>query len=299
MADPTLPDSEAARKAHRRAIGQRYYLKHREKIRAKANGADALEKSRAYFRKRYERVCEERRQYLAAHPEQDPKILRSIKRERLQEEKAAQRIAAQLQKFSARQQERQDSEPERKAKKKAIDRAYYLKNRERILARMQQNKEEITRKDREWRAANLERERAKGRERMRAYKALVVEARNNGDPDGIYAKHKAREAASLKKWRKKNQAQYRAQIALRAARDRAAEGSHTADDIQRIKKDQRSCCAYCRKPLGKRWHIDHVTPLALGGTNWPDNIQLTCVTCNTRKNAKDPIDFAQSLGLLL
>jgi 5-methylcytosine-specific restriction endonuclease McrA len=29
-------------------------------------------------------------------------------------------------------------------------------------------------------------------------------------------------------------------------------------------------------------------PLKLGGSNWPENLQLLCRTCNLRKNAKHP-----------
>lgn len=46
-------------------------------------------------------------------------------------------------------------------------------------------------------------------------------------------------------------------------------------------------------------HIDHITPLKLGGSNWPRNLQLLCASCNIIKNAKDPIAHMQSLGFLI
>ena len=51
-------------------------------------------------------------------------------------------------------------------------------------------------------------------------------------------------------------------------------------------------CAYCGRigsgldPDGRKWHIDHVIPLALGGPDQPDNLVKACVTCNTSKNTK-------------
>lgn len=184
-------------------------------------------------------------------------------------------------------------------KKKERDRVYYLKNRERILASLLEKGPEISAKRRQHRADNLEVEREKGRIRMRAEKEKIVFARENGDPDGIYANYKAINARALRTWRKNNPDQYRTHISNRAARERNAAGSHTQEDIQRIKGQQRNKCAYCRKPLGKKWHIDHIKPISKGGSNEPSNIQLTCVTCNTRKNASDPIDFARKMGKLL
>lgn len=75
----------------------------------------------------------------------------------------------------------------------------------------------------------------------------------------------------------------------------------TEADVQRIYKLQRGRCAapHCRKKLGKRYHIDHIIPLAKGGLDDPANAQLLCPTHNHQKNSKDPIDFMQSLGFLL
>jgi len=40
-------------------------------------------------------------------------------------------------------------------------------------------------------------------------------------------------------------------------------------------------------------------PLALGGANADDNIQLLRSTCNQQKHAKHPVDFMQQKGFLL
>ena len=84
----------------------------------------------------------------------------------------------------------------------------------------------------------------------------------------------------------------------RRSRKMGADGWFTSRDIASIRVKQRGRCALCRVPLRKQ-HIDHVIPLARGGTNYPKNIQLLCPTCNVRKSAKDPIVFSQEMGLLL
>lgn len=97
----------------------------------------------------------------------------------------------------------------------------------------------------------------------------------------------------------------RARIRLRIrkqARKRGVCGRHTAADIKSIFKAQRGRCAYfrnCGNRLGDDYHVDHIHPIALGGTNDRSNIQLACPTCNQLKSAQHPVDFAQSIGLLI
>ena len=61
---------------------------------------------------------------------------------------------------------------------------------------------------------------------------------------------------------------------------------------------QRGMCAYCKAKIST-YHVDHIIPLASGGSNDKHNIQLLCPPCNQGKRAKHPIDFAQQMGLLL
>jgi 5-methylcytosine-specific restriction endonuclease McrA len=105
-------------------------------------------------------------------------------------------------------------------------------------------------------------------------------------------------AAISRDWRRANYGKVLAYARTRRARHRGAEGSHTAEDIAALFAKQRGTCAVCKCKLTK-YHIDHVIPLVLGGSNYITNIQLLCPTCNTSKGAKHPIQFMQERGYLL
>lgn len=86
----------------------------------------------------------------------------------------------------------------------------------------------------------------------------------------------------------------------RRALEVKAGGTHTPADLRRILHAQGHLCPYCLANLRKvKKHLDHVMPLALGGSNGPENLQYLCAPCNLSKGAKDPIDFARERGLLV
>ena len=75
-------------------------------------------------------------------------------------------------------------------------------------------------------------------------------------------------------------------------------GKLPSGTVARLQQLQKNRCANCRKKLTK-FHLDHIVPLAKGGLHASGNVQLLCPNCNSRKSAKDPIDFAQQEGRLL
>lgn len=102
------------------------------------------------------------------------------------------------------------------------------------------------------------------------------------------------------KWRKSHPDAVRAAWKNRRARKCNAEGFHTEKEAASLYVQQGRKCAYCRARLTKtERHLDHIVALARGGSNWPSNLQWLCASCNLSKSAKDPIDYAQSRGLLL
>lgn len=94
-------------------------------------------------------------------------------------------------------------------------------------------------------------------------------------------------------------AELRAEWALKRHRRSKA---YSPAAMARLLANQRGRCALptCRRRLkAGGYHRDHIKPLALGGSNRLRNIQLLCPGCNIAKGARDPIEFVQSLGLLI
>lgn len=72
----------------------------------------------------------------------------------------------------------------------------------------------------------------------------------------------------------------------RRARKNASGGTWRAGDVAQLLIAQAGRCALCWTPLDANYHVDHIVPLVLGGSNWPSNLQLTHAVCNLRKGAR-------------
>lgn len=160
---------------------------------------------------------------------------------------------------------------------------YHAANRARDLARMAAYRE----KDRD---ASRLRDAEKYQKRKTAVLTRCAE---------YYLENSAYIKKRVRKWVTANPEAASALNRNYKARKRNASGSHTGNDVIRIMALQKSKCGSCKISLKKRWHVDHIMPLKLGGSNAASNLQILCVSCNTRKSAKHPVDFARQQGLLL
>lgn len=111
--------------------------------------------------------------------------------------------------------------------------------------------------------------------------------------------HPKQIAIDNRNWRLRHPEAAKALSRVKRARKRNAEGKHTAQEIKRLMILQKYKCANCGASIRKEYHADHIMPLARGGSNWIENIQLLCPHCNLCKHDKDPIAWAQENGQLL
>jgi 5-methylcytosine-specific restriction endonuclease McrA len=56
--------------------------------------------------------------------------------------------------------------------------------------------------------------------------------------------------------------------------------------IQKLMTALGGACAYCYKRLEENFHVEHIVPLAVGGTNDMSNLTLACPECNLVAGSK-------------
>lgn len=100
-------------------------------------------------------------------------------------------------------------------------------------------------------------------------------------------------------WRKRNPEKRSAIIKAYSARRRSncADGDPTAL-IFAWEQAAAKVCHWCSKKCADKYHVDHYQPLARGGKHVISNLVIACPPCNLKKNAKDPYQFAASMGRL-
>lgn len=104
---------------------------------------------------------------------------------------------------------------------------------------------------------------------------------------GWREKNKEKRLGYERKWRAENPEKNIARAQNRRARESGAEGFHTHEDILKLREEQTSC-QLCGTVFNRDTPatVDHIKALAAGGTNWPDNLQLLCKSCNSAKGAR-------------
>jgi 5-methylcytosine-specific restriction endonuclease McrA len=157
-----------------------------------------------------------------------------------------------------------------------------------------------------WRANNPEKLRQQARRKYRKHRERILAVQrdyNTRNSKRIVARVLAwakenpdRVRRNSRNWNARNPDKVRLNGARQAARRRNAPGTFSDADICRLFVFQEGECVYCRRWLDK-YHIDHVVPLARGGSNDPSNLQLLCRSCNSHKAARDPVEFARSIGM--
>lgn len=173
-----------------------------------------------------------------------------------------------------------------------------------------------------WREANAEkcreavrRSKAKHADRVREYNARYA-TENPQVSRNSYRRHREKRLAYQARYRAENSDKKRAAVARwdaananrrRAveAQRRAANREHfalkesarrarkfangcyavTAEDVHRILARLNGACTYCRAPLSDGFHLDHVMPIARGGSHSIGNLTAACSRCNLSKGA--------------
>lgn len=137
---------------------------------------------------------------------------------------------------------------------------------ERVRRWYQDNKERHLERSTQWRADNPD----KVKQTQRDYYERNQEARR----------------MNTRRWRSENPEQVARQNEERRAREAGA-GLDSDIDYGRIYRRDRDICYLCGKKVKKsERHLDHVIPLARGGSHSEDNLKVTHARCNLIKGTK-------------
>jgi len=155
---------------------------------------------------------------------------------------------------------------------------YNNKNKDRNIERRKiytiNNKEKISLRAKSYQIANKEKItelRRKNKDKLKEY-------------NKIYSQTQARKISS------KNYKYKRRSI--------TKQGDATTQQILKLQKNAK-VCYWCKCSLKNvKVHIDHYVPLSKGGEHTLSNLVVSCQSCNLTKSAKDPIQFANSIGAL-
>jgi len=161
-------------------------------------------------------------------------------------------------------------------------------------AHVARKREEYNKKSAIYRAENPDKRAATLAKYVAKNLAKIVESRAKWNTS-----NKEKKSALGVAWRAKNTDLLRIYGSNRRSRVKKCGGVLSKDLSKKLLGLQNGKCACCSQPLGARFHMDHIMPIALGGSNTDDNIQLLRSTCNQQKHAKHPIDFMQGKGFLL
>ena len=145
----------------------------------------------------------------------------------------------------------------------------------------------------------------KGKNKIRKLQKEWMKKQRKENTDYAQRQRKAkREYGKTKKgkevsnhWRRINTKKVQKWNKKRVLQKRGIKGSHTEQEWQDLKKKHNYCCIECgipEKELKKKWSgtfftkltEDHIIPLSKCGTDYIENIQPLCVSCNARKKDK-------------
>lgn len=194
----------------------------------------------------------------------------------------------------------------------AQNRAWKENNTERVREaerrRYWEQHDHFLEKNRRYRTANAEKERArtrayyrenKDKERARNRRWARSSEHRKRYMRGYLKRYRADNAERMQElgrsWAAANPDKVRASRMLRKQRLKNAPGAFSGDDIALMFTQQQGRCWYCQESIAEEYHIEHRVPLARGGSNDPSNLVLACPSCNLSKGARLPHEWSGRL----
>jgi 5-methylcytosine-specific restriction endonuclease McrA len=164
--------------------------------------------------------------------------------------------------------------------------AYYrrtaVQRREKARAYYREHADEVKARVAEWRAEHCDHVTAYMREYARRNRDVLREAVRSWRRENR-ERHNANNRAAYQRNIEHSRWQSRVTEQRRRAKKQGADGHATEEQVRARMQVYGERCYLCGDPYEA---IDHVIPLARGGSHWPANLRPICTTCNSRKGAR-------------
>lgn len=142
---------------------------------------------------------------------------------------------------------------------------------------------------RRWRAANKEKVQEHNHKYRERHHKKVLECNRKWRQE-----HHKKVLKYVRHWRAANRHKCRANDNRYRARIQGAPGQHTTDQWLARVDYHGWRCRYCQQPLTDASLVkEHAIPLSRGGSNWPGNLVPSCKSCNSQKNNRTFVEFAE------
>lgn len=160
-------------------------------------------------------------------------------------------------------------------------RQWQQQNREKLIAYRESTKDKQKERSRKWYLNNKEKNKKQSLEWNKNNPERRKEIRQKWDTNN---------RDKIRKWKKDNHDRLVSYNRNRRAKLKTS-GSFTSQEVRVLYVKQKGRCFYCDCDLGDKYHRDHYIPVSKGGSNYIENIRLSCAACNLSKHNKIPEEF--------
>jgi 5-methylcytosine-specific restriction endonuclease McrA len=188
---------------------------------------------------------------------------------------------------------------------------YIEKNRERVYEYNNEwakaNREKVNEWQTTWRKNNPEKFKSlskrsrETRREIRKIECAEWRKRNTIRIKKWWQKYKQQHAERIKenrrKYERENPEKVKASKHTRRTRILGLDSKIDSDYVKFLKIVQGMRCNYCEQTMSD-YQIDHIVPIARGGDNRNENLQLLCAPCNRQKGAKTDSEYREYLNAI-
>ena len=188
---------------------------------------------------------------------------------------------------------------------------YIEKNRERVYEYNNEwakaNREKVNEWQKTWRKNNPEKVKntnkkaADTRREIRKIECAEWRKRNTTRIKKWWQEYKQQHDERIKenrrKYERENPEKVKASKHTRRTRILGLDSKIDSDYVKFLKIVQGMRCNYCEQTMSD-YQIDHIVPIARGGDNRNENLQLLCAPCNRQKGAKTDSEYREYLNAI-